>query len=375
MIESIYQYWYFLRPELAKRIFNMLREGSGDPLSLIGERRIGKTSHLRGELMEEARRNNYLPVYIDIQQHRQKPLEAINSALQDAIDDIEVPSSNVKRNLKTPIKKVGAAGFSIDFDETPKRRRPSDPHLEIAWLVKELIQKADRPALLIFDEIQELATAPDGDNITASIRSAITKNKERIRVVFTGSSQIKLIEMFSKSRAALYEGASTLSFPLLGEDFLSFVEARAQARFKRWPSKKELTDAFARLQYRPRQLIDLVILFASTDAKSLVGLLDQGVADELANRDFESLWASLSPLQQKICMRIAQTQAVTSLEARLEYGRGKGQAKKVVRELSPGSVSRALNSMVKQHVITNPGRGVYRFDDPLYGEWLRQRQS
>lgn len=375
MIESIYEYWYFERPAVAKRLFAMLREGSGDPLSLIGERRIGKTSHLRNEMMAEARHHKFLPVYIDIQQHRQRPLEAINSALQESIDDIEVPRSKLVKNLKTPVKKVGAAGVSLEFDGVPSTRRPTDPHVEIAWLVKELIHKAKRPLLLIFDEIQELASAPEGENVAASLRSAITKHKEHVRAVFTGSSQIKLLEMFARSRAALYEGATTLSFPLLDDAFLRFVMARSQERFKRSASLKELGEAFERLHHRPRNLIDLVILYASTDARSLVGLLEKGVDDEIANRDFDSQWKTLSPLQKAICLRIANGHAVTSQEARLGYARAALSARKPVRELSPGTVSRALGALVTQHVLANPGRGIYRFDDPLFGEWLNRNNS
>jgi AAA+ ATPase superfamily predicted ATPase len=70
MIDSLYQRWYFPRPALAKQILSVLTQGTGDPLALIGERRIGKTSHLRAELVEHAQANGYVAVYIDIRQHR-----------------------------------------------------------------------------------------------------------------------------------------------------------------------------------------------------------------------------------------------------------------------------------------------------------------
>ncbi len=44
MIDLLYQEWYFPRPELAQRILTLLKAGSGDPVALVGERRIGKTS-------------------------------------------------------------------------------------------------------------------------------------------------------------------------------------------------------------------------------------------------------------------------------------------------------------------------------------------
>jgi uncharacterized protein len=367
MIESLYQQWYFERPELAKQIFAILVDGPGDPLALIGERRIGKTSHLRGELYQEARRRKFLPVYIDIQQHRSKPLAAIAYAFNEAIDDVTVPTTTVGKRLKTPVKKIGGGGISLDLGDEPTRRRPTDPYLLIDWLLKELIRVAGQPVLLIFDEIQELATASDSDNVVAALRSAITKSKQNIRVVFTGSSEIKLMELFSRSRAALYEGASTIAFPHLDDTFLQFIMACSKARFKRSANMDELRAAFDRLHHRPRALIDLVMLHASSDGSSLVDVLDNGVMAQLSNQDFHTQWAKLTPLQQRICLRISQGNDVSSANARAYY------AKETRRnEIPVGTVGHALKALVTNHVVANTGRGLYRLDDPLFAEWIRK---
>ena len=107
------------------------------------------------------------------------------------------------------------------------RKRPDDPFLLVDWLLKVLVRTAKTPVLVLFDEVQELATVADGENVVSAIRSAITKSKSNVRVVFTGSSQEKLPELFSRSRAALYEGASTLQFPHLGEDFIAYMHSGA----------------------------------------------------------------------------------------------------------------------------------------------------
>lgn len=367
MIESLYQQWYFGRPDLAKHIFSLLVDGPGDPLALIGERRIGKTSHLRSELCQEARSRKFLPVYIDIQQHRSNPLAAIAYALDEAIDDVTVPGTAVGKRLKTAVKKIGGGGISIDLGEEPTRRRPTDPYLLIDWLLKELLRVAGQPVLLIFDEIQELATASDSDNVVAALRSAITKSKQRIRVVFTGSSEIKLMELFSRSRAALYEGASTIAFPHLDDSFLQFMMVRSKARFKRSASMEELRVAFDRLHHRPRALIDLVILHASSDESKLLDVLDLGVMAQLSDQDFNTQWAQLTPLQQRICLRISQGNDVSSAEARTYY------AKETRRtEIPAGTVGHALRALVTNHVMANTGRGLYRLDDPLFAEWIRK---
>ena len=266
-------------------------------------------------------------------------------------------------------RSVGLAAASLEFGEEPARRRPDDPFLLIDWLIKTLVRTAKQPLLLIFDEVQELATVANGENIVSAIRSAITKSKNNIRVVFTGSSQEKLLSLFSRSRAALYEGASTLAFPYLGEDFLAHMAQKAKERFKKRIDPSDLAQAYARLHHQPRALIDLVMLFASSEATSLIGLLNERVAFQLTGAEFDSLWRSLTPLHQRICLRIAQGGDVTSLDARKAYAVGTDR-----QEIPLGTVSSALRALVNDHVLTKApnGRSRYRLDDPLFAEWLRR---
>jgi uncharacterized protein len=369
MIDLLYQNWYFPRPTLARRIMAMLIDGPGDPIALVGERRIGKTSLLLVELMPYAKKQGWLPVYVDIYQHRAEPLVAINYALQEAIDDLRVPDSTLSKRLKTPVKKIGLASATLELGEEPGRQRPDDPFLLVDWLIKTLVRTAKQPLLLIFDEVQELATVQNGENIVSAIRSAITKSKNNARVVFTGSSQEKLLTLFSRSRAALYEGASTVAFPYLADDFLAFIVQKSKERLKKRVTLDDLTEAFARLHHQPRALIDLVLLFASSDAASLTALLNDQVENQLMGAHYDVLWRSLKPLHQRISLRVAQGRDVTSIDARLEYAGDRHNG-----PVPAGTVSDALRAMLNAHVLTKSsgGRARYRLDDPLFEEWLRR---
>lgn len=369
MLELLYQKWYFPRPELAQRILTLLMDGPGDPVALVGERRIGKTTLLLFELMPLAKGLGLLPVYVDVYQHRADPLAAINYALQEAIDDLTVPNSTIGKRLKTSVKKIGLASAALELGEEPARRRPDDPFLLVDWLIKSLVRTAKKPLLLIFDEVQELATVANGENIVSAIRSAITKSKNNVRVVFTGSSQEKLLTLFSRSRAALYEGASTLAFPYLGDDFLDHIAQKSKERFKKRIDPSDLAAAYARLHHQPRALIDLVLWFSSSNVASLTSLLNEQVEFQLMGAQYDMLWRSLKPLHQGICLRIAQRGDVTSLDARIEYALGTNRS-----EIPVGTVSDALRTLVNDHVLTKvlSGRSRYRLDDPLFEEWLRR---
>ena len=41
MAEPLVEPWYFRRPALAAHLLTLLLDGPGDPLALVGERRIG----------------------------------------------------------------------------------------------------------------------------------------------------------------------------------------------------------------------------------------------------------------------------------------------------------------------------------------------
>ncbi len=372
MTELLYQSWYFQRPALAQRILTLLLDGPGDPVALVGARRIGKTSHLLFEVMPAARNKGLLPVYIDVFQHRADPLAAINYALQESIDDVEVPRTKTGRRLGTVVKRIGAASFSLDLGAEPARRRPADPLLLVDWLLKALVRAAKKPVLLIVDEVQELATVANGENIVSALRSAITRNRDSVRVIFTGSSQEKLLALFARSRAALYEGASTMPFPHLGGDFIAFVAQRCRERFRKRVAVDELAAAFARLHRQPRALIDLVLVYAAGDRESLLAVLDARVQAQLTGADYRAQWAALTPLQQRVCVRIVRGDDVTSSAARREYAQGTDKP-----EIAPGTVSDALRTLVESHVLNKPSgtRGDYRIDDPLFAEWLRREDE
>jgi diguanylate cyclase (GGDEF)-like protein len=368
MNELIYDQWHFPRPALAKSYLEMLTKGAGDPIALQCPRRWGKTTFLLNEMQEAATDAGFLCVYIDVWQNRSDVLGAINYGLQEAIDDLDVPKGTVAKRLKTTVKKVSAGPIALDFGDEPTRRRPDSPHLLVDWLLKSLIRLARKPVMLLFDEIQEVAVSSDAENIVSALRAAITKSKKSVRVIFTGSNQERLHDLFAKSRAALYEGASIIPFPRLGDNFLTFISQQAVRIFRQRITEDELREAFERFQYQPRALVDLVFLFASGPRSSFSDILNARVEGMLNAEIAQPQFDALTPLQRQIAGRIAVGDDVSSIEARRSYA--KALKRKTV---SPGSVNNALKALVQKHVVSKPlgSHGGYTFDDPAFREWLR----
>jgi hypothetical protein len=368
MTQLIYDQWHFARPALTKHYLKLLLEGTGDPIALQSPRRWGKTTFLLSEIKPEGEARGLLPVYVDVWQNRDNALSAINYGLSEALDDVQVPSSTLGRRLKTKVGKVSVAGVGVELGEEPSRRVPTDPYLLVDWLLKSLTRAAGRPVLLLIDEVQELGVAKEGEAVISALRSAITKSKSSVRVIFTGSNQDRLRELFSRSHAALYEGASLLSFPHLEADFLKFVAGHIKDRLHRKVTLPELQDAFERFAYQPRLLIDLVLLYASSNAKSFTSLLNARTERAFTDETFKPLHERLTYLQQAIIRRLLTHADTSSQEARELY------AKTLDRpSISPGSVSDALKSLIDAQVLTKPaGSGGYAFADPLFERWLKK---
>jgi uncharacterized protein len=110
------------RPTLAKSYINLLTAQPGRPIALFAPRRVGKTFFLDNDLTPMAKKAGLLPVYADVWLQRTAPLDAINHALEEALDDVTIPRSKVGKLAKTPVKKLGVAGASLELGEEPTRR-------------------------------------------------------------------------------------------------------------------------------------------------------------------------------------------------------------------------------------------------------------
>ena len=156
------------RPELAQSYLQLLRAQPGRPIALFAPRRVGKTFFLDRDLTPAAAAAGWRPIYADLWLERASPLLAVNHALEEALDDARVPRTRIGKLAKTTVKKVGAMGTSVDLGDIPARRAlPDQPALRLDLLVSRIAQEGKRPILLMLDEIQTLARAPEGNTIAA----------------------------------------------------------------------------------------------------------------------------------------------------------------------------------------------------------------
>ncbi|MCB1933967.1 MAG: hypothetical protein KDI45_16065 [Candidatus Accumulibacter sp.] len=117
------------RPELAKSYLGLLAAQPGRPLALFAARRFGKTYFLDRDLTPAAQAAGLVAVCADVRLHKAAPLAAINHALAEALDDIDIPAGALRWLARTPVRKVGALGASQEVGDAAERRPlPNELH-------------------------------------------------------------------------------------------------------------------------------------------------------------------------------------------------------------------------------------------------------
>lgn len=356
------------RPRIARSYLALLGAQPGRPLALFAPRRVGKTFFLDHDLAPAAEAAGMLPVYADLWLHKAAPLEAVNHALEEALDDLLVPASTIGKVARTPVKKIAVLGASVDLGDEPHRRAlPESSALRLDALVTRLARQHKGQVLLMLDEVQTLGEATDGVSMVASLRAVLHKRRDDVCAVFTGSSQEGLARLMNTAGAPMYQFAQIIDFPFLGDEFLQLL---AEHFGKVHPGKTlelgELRDGFKRIGFKPALMRDVV------KAMSAEGITNvrRGVENHMASDHQVAIWLALlnsvDAFDQGVLLALANGQAPLS-QATL----------KILAEI-PGpqpTISRVRSSIekLKRSGLLSKNAAGTTIDDPLFAEFLRQR--
>ncbi len=353
------------RPTLAQSYLGLLGAQPGRPLALFAPRRVGKTFFLDHDLAPAAREAGLLSVYADLWLHKTAPLEAVNHALEEALDDLLVPTGNVGRMAKTPVKRIGVLGSSVDLGDEPHRRYlPESPALRLDAGITRLAKQHKGQVLLMLDEVQTLGDLPDGVSTIATLRAVLHKRRNEVCAVFTGSSQEGLARLMNTAGAPMYQFAQIIDFPFLGDDFLRLLADHFR---KVHPGKKlelgELRDGFQKIGFKPGLMRDLV------KAMSAEGITDvkRGIENYMTSTQQVAIWTALlnsvDAFDRGVLIALATGLPPLS------------QATLKSLEAIPGAkptISKVRSSIekLKRNGVLSKGAAGTTIDDPLFAEFL-----
>jgi hypothetical protein len=197
--------WHFARPELALHHLKTFDLGLISATALHARHRMGKTEFLMQDLTPAAQADGYSVGYCNLWEEEQDPTEAI----AEAVAACALPGrllAKVRARIRTPVSslkvsgKVGSVaegGAEIGFKATEKKQAA---RLRSAF---SAFDRSRNRGLLLVDEAQVLA---DRRHLALekALRAQLDTRKDRLKVMFTGSSEDRLRTMFGAENKAFY---------------------------------------------------------------------------------------------------------------------------------------------------------------------------
>ena len=355
------------RPTLAKAYLALIASQPDRPLALFAPRRVGKTVFLNEDIAPEAIAQGFLPVYCDLWLNKTAPIEAINHALEEALDDLTVPKSAAGKVAKTIVNKVTFLGSGIDLGSGPQRRQlPTDPAFRMDALFGRLSTEHGGKILLLLDEAQSLGAHPNAIDLISSLRAALTKHKGKVFSIFTGSSQADLSKMFSNAGAPMYQYAQKVDFPFLGEEFL---HALSKHYAKVHPGKTipagALNSLFARLGYKPAVLRDIVKVMSAEGIIDVEKGLHLYLNDSSRVASWVALLESLDKLEILLLNAIAKKVQPYAKSSSEDFEKALGF------KLTTSKIRSAVDKLTKKKLIAKLDSG-HVINDETFAEYLLQ---
>ena len=353
--------WHYRRPKVAEALAARLE--AHERIAMFGPRQTGKTTLLREEVMPALEKRGVLPIYVECWADRNDPMSAINHALTKAFEGIELaPARKGRRLARTPVRKVGAFGASLELGELAERSLPERPTLRFDALLTRLLEVTKQDVALVFDEFQVIAEVAAATQIAAGLRAALAQADKRVGAVFSGSSQTLLLGMFTTSRAPLYSFADAIAYPLLKQDFVGHVAARFRQATRRDLNQAMALGLLEELGHQPAAFLQ-VVGNAMSDPKLTLHDALRVMLSRRADSPWAVAWRSLTALQRATLRAVAEQLAPTSADTL----QGMAAALRQTR-ITASSVNRALKSLQARGLVDKGQR--YEVIDPVMRAWL-----
>ena len=360
--------WHYNRPKVAQALAKRLTQH--ERVAMFGPRQTGKTTLLREEVLPALESAGVLPIYIECWADKTNPLQSINYALNKALEALTLsPGKRGQRFAKTPVRKLSAVGLSIEVGDIAERQIPDNKYLAFDALLTSLLEAANKDLVLVFDEFQAIAEAPDSEAIAAALRAALTQASSRVGVVFSGSSQHLLLRMFSRAQTPLYNFANTEPYPLLKEDFIGHVATKYTQATQRDLNQAIALRVLESVGHQPAPFLNAVSNAMSKPGWSVEDGLLAMLGAKVTNK-WSSAWYGLTELQ-RVTLRTAHeglllTSAQTLRQIALELGQPKVQA---------SSVTRAMETLMDIGLVEREsGSRRYLISDPVMTTWLNHNK-
>ncbi len=351
--------WHYARTDLAKRLITSINIGLVSSFVLFAPRRIGKTEFLINDLKPLAQENNYFVLYFNFYTDltlsqspailfKNKLRETINNSIFDKIQINEVKLPWCTINLTA---NKGVAELDI---------------LELISLLSVKLQKKGMKLLILLDEIQELEFNKESQPLVAGLRTALDLNKETVKVVFTGSSQLGLKKMFQNNKAPFFHFSTSIEFPYFDKGFTDFLAKIYKQITKKSIDEVELYNIFCKLDKITlyiREVLNIYILNPGISLDDCYEIYNKQIN---GSDDNKNKWQNFSDTEKAILLSIANNITNSFYSSKFAEFSNTRQL-----EISRSKIQRALQQLTHNGVITK-NDGQTQIIDKDFENWLKK---
>lgn len=362
--------WHYPRKELMEKVLAAYEQGLSNTLTLFAPRRMGKTEFVLLDLIPAAAQRGYTPVYVSFWENKDDPaaslLAAVNVALAESSWWKRTTNRIASARLSVHANATGEVGGSLDVGD--RRSNTSDPDTLRALknALSTLTEKHDR-ILLCLDEAQHLATRSKFGNLVYFLRTFLDQNRQRVRVMYTGSSRDGLRKLFSKRKAALFQSSSQIDLPQLGSGFVEHMrQCYNQATKQDFPLHDGLI-AFSALNYVPREfrsVLEKMTLSGSNDITQEASIARDA---QMEGSNYPALWGALKSIDQAILTWIAHGGTGLYQDGCKDYIANYLGIE--ADQIETHHIQNAVNRQRNEH-LSLVSHGNYDFEDARFQEWI-----
>jgi len=365
--------WHFARPELAKAYLHSFDLGLTAARGLFARRRMGKSEFLKHDLLPAAVRGGYLAAYTNLWDATDHPGQALATAILLATrpkglrkfwEDLNAPIRKLKGGGKLPL---GIEG-SVEL-EVAEKEKVAVPAIQAAM---QAADKTKKRLLLVIDEAQVLA-APEHLKLAHALRAGLDIRKPGIKVLFAGSSEAALREMFSRAAAPFYNWAPVEPFPLLGREFVAAM-VKQLAKVAKHPLRlDDALKAFASLKETPeffRWYIERYVMYQAQGSEQALAYTKARVHDDTS---YAKSWKELSRADRGVLLLAARGVQDLYGGAALKQLQQMLGSDAVTTNVPRASIRRLTGPRLQ--LMARVDHGAYRFEDPEFQTWVAARRT
>ena len=365
--------WHFARPELAQHHLRTFELGLISATALHARRRMGKTEFLMQDLTPAAQAHGYSVGYCNLWEEEQDPTEAI----AEAISACALPGrllAKVRLRMHTPVSSLKVSGKLAALAEGGAELGFRAAEKKQVARLRSAFSAFDRSrnrGLLLVDEAQVLA---DRRHLALekALRALLDTRKDRLKVLFTGSSEDRLRTMFGAENKAFYNWARVEPLPLLGTEFVQELTRRANALTTMPLQLSASQRAFEALKEVPelfRRFLSQYLANAFEGVDLAIEKCKQSVYKE---EGFAGRWEKLLPADRLVLQWVAAGQMdLHGAKSLSRFGKALGLG----RAASRSAPQNALKRLRERQILIQSDIGVYRFEDETFREWVQVERA